>query len=120
MKNNALNIVFIVMSGIEIILGFMFGAGLLLMGAMLFAFSGVDGAADQRLASTLMVFFLVATIATAIASLILNILCIVARNRSKQTGMELPKGKWITSIVLSGTNLFCLLMLFGSLLLFTI
>ena len=33
MKNNALNIVFIVMSGIEIILGSMFGAGLLFMGA---------------------------------------------------------------------------------------
>ena len=108
MKNNALNIVFVVLNVIEIAVGAASSGVLFFIGAMMFLFSGLDGAPDYRLSSALMLVFLAATIITAIASLVLNIACMIDRKRNRKTGTELSKGKWITSIALGGSSLVCM------------
>ena len=104
MKNNVLNIVFIVIDGIELVLGTAFGSALLLIGYVMLIFSGLDGSQDERLPSAVMLLSLVAVIATAIASLVLSIMCISARSRSRK--------KWIASIAVSASNIIFLLIFF--------
>ena len=112
MNKNGLNIAFIVINTLEIALGVGIGGALLLIGSFLLIFSGLDGSEDLRVPSAFMMFFLIATVATAIASLVLSIICIVTRKKIQTTGMGQIKGKWITSIVLGGTNIFFLFLFF--------
>ncbi len=111
MKNNALNIIFIVINSLEIGLLAVVSGVLACLTVLMFLFSGLDGAPDERMSSVLMIVFLAATIITAIMSLILNIICVRTRKKNQKTGIELPKGKWIASIAFGGANLVFLALL---------
>ncbi|MCR4649488.1 MAG: hypothetical protein K5776_10480 [Lachnospiraceae bacterium] len=105
MKNNVSNIVLIVINSIEIVFGILACTFMFPLGALMFLFSGLDGASDERLSSALMILFLIAMLIAACASLIINILCIIERKRNQKMEAELSKGKRIASVSLGGVSL---------------